>query len=458
MPKENDSRKNNIIYQKMKEHIDNIIIGAGISGLSTGHFLKKQNKEFYIFESTNSIGGVINTEKIKNFICENGPNTVILNNEAIIELIDDLGLTPEIIYPTKYVKNKFFLHEGKIVKFPNSIKEFLLTKLISSKSKLKTLIRLFSFKKGKNDTVYKFFKVNFGEDFHDSLIEPFLNGIYAGNTKRMSFKHSLPKLWEIQKNYNGFLGYIISNYRKKNKKKNTSNPIYFKDGFHTLIDKLKLRLGEEIYTNFTVSNVTKINEKKYLIKFINGKQITCNKIIFTINPKKIMEIMNQKIDISNNFFYNPIDVIHFAFNKKDYNKKIKGFGLLSKKSEKTSYLGILFNSDIFPNVAPFDQKLITVLVGGENQSNLCKLDKNKVLNKVENEIKDLLGIKKIVFKKHFRWSQAIPRYNVKNIKFLNSNFNKNLFSYKNIFVNGNYLQGVSVSDCILKSKKLTENI
>ena len=440
----------------MKKHIENLIIGAGISGLATGHFLKKQKKEFLIFESTNSVGGVIKTQKIKNFICENGPNTILLNNNAIIELIDDLNLSSEIIYPTKYVKNKFFLHKGKIVKFPNSIKSFILTKLISSKSKLKTLMRLFFFKKGKNDTVYKFFKENFGKDFHDRLIEPFLNGIYAGNTKRMSFKDALPKLWKIQKNYNGFLGYIISNHRKKNNKKRKSNPIYFKDGFLTLIDKLKLHLDEEIYTNLTVSNITKINEKKYLIEFINGKKITCNKVIFTIHPKKIIEIMNLKVDISKNFFYNPIDVIHFAFNKKDYNKKIKGFGLLSKKSEKKSFLGILFNSDIFPNVAPSDQKLITVLVGGENQSNLCEFDKDKILNKVEEEIKDLLGIKKIIFKKHFRWIQAIPKYNIENVKFFNSKFNENLFSYKNIFINGNYLQGVSVSDCILKSKKLTE--
>ena len=46
----------------MKDHIDYIIVGAGISGLATGHFLKKQQKQFYIFESNKNIGGVIKTE------------------------------------------------------------------------------------------------------------------------------------------------------------------------------------------------------------------------------------------------------------------------------------------------------------------------------------------------------------------------------------------------------------
>ena len=438
----------------MKKHIENLIIGAGISGLATGHFLKKQKKEFYIFESKNHVGGVINTQKIKNFICENGPNTVLLNNNAIIELIDDLNLSAEIIYPTKYVKNKFFLHEGKIVKSPNSFKSFLSTKLISIKSKFKILKRFFFFNKQKHETVYKYVLENFGEDVHDNILEPFLNGIYAGNTKKMSFKHALPKLWKINSTYNSFLDFLI----KKKKKKKNNNPIYFKDGFNTLIDKLKTGLKNEMHTKFQVKKVSLITKKKYLIEFVNGKKITCNKIIFTINPKNIIDIMNLKVESFDEKLYNPIDVIHFAFNKKDYHRNIKGFGLLSKKSEKTSFLGVLFNSDIFPHVAPNDLKLITVLVGGENQSHLCELDKDQITSIVENEIKELLKINKIVFKKHYRWKQAIPRYNIQNIKYLISNFNNHLVSFKNIHVNGNYLNGVSVSDCILKSKIISQKI
>ena len=439
----------------MKKHIESVIIGAGISGLATGHFLKKRNKEFFIFESNNKVGGVINTQKIKGLICENGPNTILINNDAIIELMDDLDLSREIISPTKYVKKKFFLHNGKIVEFPNSIKSFLNTRLISIKSKFKILQRLFFFSKKKYTTVYNYTSENFGEDFHNNIIEPFLNGIYAGNTKKMSFKHALPKLWKINSLYYGFIDYFL---RKNKKKNNNNNPIYFKEGFSTLINKIKNSLNDEIHTNFKVKKVSKIDQKKYLIEFSNNQKITCDNIIFTINPNNIMEILNLKIEGFDEKLYNPIDVIHFAFNKKDYDRKIQGFGLLSKQSERTSFLGILFNSDIFPNVAPSELKLITVLVGGENQSNLCELEKDLICSKVESEIKELLKIKKIVFKKHFRWKYAIPRYNIKNIEFLNSSFNDHLSSYKNIHINGNYLNGVSVSECISKSKQVAKKI
>ena len=52
-------------------------------------------------------------------------------------------------------------------------------------------------------SVYDFFRRRFGKEFHDVLIEPFLTGVYAGNTRKMSIKHVLKenlgvrtKLWQ----------------------------------------------------------------------------------------------------------------------------------------------------------------------------------------------------------------------------------------------------------------------
>ena len=44
--------------------INTVIIGGGISGLSTGHFLKKKGIDFVIIESNKKTGGVINLSLI----------------------------------------------------------------------------------------------------------------------------------------------------------------------------------------------------------------------------------------------------------------------------------------------------------------------------------------------------------------------------------------------------------
>ena len=83
--------------------VDTIIIGGGISGLSAGHFSfkKKKKKDFLILEARNRAGGVIQTEIHKNLICENGPNTILLNNASIEQIIKDCGLWGDLIFPSE---------------------------------------------------------------------------------------------------------------------------------------------------------------------------------------------------------------------------------------------------------------------------------------------------------------------------------------------------------------------
>ena len=79
--------------------VDTLIIGGGISGLSAAHFLNKRNIDFLLLESSNRLGGVINSQKQDNFVFENGPNTVLNNNLSIQKLINDCNLNDKMVFP-----------------------------------------------------------------------------------------------------------------------------------------------------------------------------------------------------------------------------------------------------------------------------------------------------------------------------------------------------------------------
>ena len=56
------------------------------------------------------IGGAIKSRKIKNFVCEIGPNTVLMNNDSIKKIIDQTDLNNKIIYPDeKKNKNRYII-------------------------------------------------------------------------------------------------------------------------------------------------------------------------------------------------------------------------------------------------------------------------------------------------------------------------------------------------------------
>ena len=84
------------------------ILGGGITALSAAYQLKKNNIDFVLFEKESILGGKIKTVQKDGYTCELGPNTVLINNKEIKELIHQLGLESSLIFPEeKAVKNRF---------------------------------------------------------------------------------------------------------------------------------------------------------------------------------------------------------------------------------------------------------------------------------------------------------------------------------------------------------------
>ena len=93
-------------------------------------------------------------------------------------------------------------------------------------------------------------------------------------------------------------------------------------------------------------------------------------------------------------------------------------------------------------------------MGGERQKHLCEMSPIKLKELILKELEDLLCHKgDTVIYNHYRWVKGIPQFNLDHSDLLNAieNF-KN--SHSNFHLVGNYFNGVSVSDCILKSREL----
>ena len=152
--------------------------------------------------------------------------------------------------------------------------------------------------------------------------------------------------------------------------------------------------------------------------------------------------------------YTPVDVFHFGFKKDHVMNQAPGFGVLTKPSDQKNYLGILFSSRTFENVAPKDSELFTVLVGGERQKELCDLPIEQLETIILRELEQLICHQgEVTFKKHFRWKKGIPQYDMNHQELIDGlvQFEKR---NQDFYVLGNFHGGVSVSDCINKSKKL----
>ena len=437
------------------KQVETIILGAGITGLTLAHYLNKKNKKCLILESKSRVGGNIITEKNQSFTCENGPNTILLNKKSVVELIREIGLEKKIIFPNDNNKKRFLLKKGKLTPIPQNFYQFLKTNLISLRSKIRILSEIFIPKHKHNISVKKFIKNRFGSEFEKVFIEPFLTGVYAGETDKMSAKHVLSKIWNLEQN-NGSV--LIGAIRQRNKGNNLRS-FNFKNGLTDFISAINKRIKSNVKLNSEVTSIRKLKDG-YDVTVNNKISYKCKNIISTIPAFGLAEVIfNKKISNAlKNINYCPILVLHFGLEKKHIKENIDGFGVLTKKNDNMSFLGVLFNSRIFPHVAPKNNDLITVMIGGARQSKLINKDRSKLKNTVIKQIRKMISYNgRIVMEKEFLWRNGIPQYDLKHTDLIKciSEFEK---KYKNFYISGNYHNGISVSDCIDKAYSLSKRL
>ena len=167
----------------IKKHT--VVLGCGISGLSVAHFLSKKTDDFIVLEKSGKTGGNIHSKVIDGYVVENGPNTVLLNNESIKSLIKEVGLWDKMSTPLKTAENnRYVLHQNKLQLLPRNPIEFIKSPLLKWHEKLRLLKEPFV-KPHKGDTsLANFISKRFGKAILTQFVEPFVTGIYSGNPKK----------------------------------------------------------------------------------------------------------------------------------------------------------------------------------------------------------------------------------------------------------------------------------
>src|SRR5580692_6986015 len=107
-----------------------IIIGAGISGLSTAYYLSKGGSRSTLLESRPRMGGVIQTERVEGCLLESGPDSFLTAKPAALALIRDLGLSDQVIGSNDHLRVTFVRRHGQLVPLPDGLMMMVPTKIM----------------------------------------------------------------------------------------------------------------------------------------------------------------------------------------------------------------------------------------------------------------------------------------------------------------------------------------
>lgn len=470
------------------------IIGGGISGLVAAFLLRKRGFEVSLFEKSERVGGNIQTVKIDDFLIEYAPNS-LLKSPRLVDLIKELNLEPEVLPSNPTAKKRYVLQNGKLVALPMSIAKMAFGGFFSARAKARLLKEPFvRTKSSENESVAEFFERRLGREIVEKAADPFIAGIYAGKPEKLSVRAAFPRLYELEKEFGSLL---VGSLRSKTEKadKNFPRTFSFKKGVQTLTDKLAETLGESIKTNTEISDISKAETGKWLVRrerrhLVSNEREGANTfqnlsafsddagrmsalreevseevfdalIISTPAGSAAKLIQNTDENLSrklDNIYYPPIAMVFFGVKKDSLAKDLDGFGFLIPSAEKRKILGTIWNSAVFAGRAPEGYHLLTTFVGGSRNAELFEKTDEELTEIVFGELREILGLREMPDFTHVkRWKKAIPQYEIGYEK-----IEQAIEDFENenagIYFCSNFYKGISVGDCVKNAYTLVEKI
>ncbi len=447
-----------------------IVIGAGISGLTTAYLLSKKGFDVTILEKNNSVGGSIESVIENGFLFDRGPNSALETTPVIGQIIKELKLEPELLYASKQANKRYILRDNTLHALPMSPPGLIKTKLFSTKAKFRLMAEPFIGRS--NDGYYQsladFVKRRLGQEFLDYAINPFVAGVYAGRPEELSVKSAFPKLYALEEKYGGLIVGTVRSIRERKKRaevaKQSAKMLSFKSGMIALPKAIEKYFGNNVLLSSEVVSVDKI-EKGFSVSYQQSgtiNKLDCDAVLSTI-PSYTASGIFTKYDKefkthADAIYYPPVLVYYLVYDKKNIKQDLDGFGFLIPAKENKFFLGALWSSIIFSDRTDETKAAFTLFVGGSRNPEFLKEDRTSLLLKVRKEFEALMGItSNPVFSSERFWEKAIPQYNlgyVEHERFFDDFEKRN----PGLFISGNFRGGISVGDCIKNAALVCDKI
>ena len=440
------------------------IIGAGITGLTTAFYLKRQGIAVTIYESSHRVGGVIQSLRKDGYLAEFGPNTLLETSPKISQLIRDAGLQSRRLDPDAAAGARFVVRYKRPIEMPGSPSGFLTTDLFSFKAKLAVLREPFipARRDGVEESIGQFVVRRFNQEFLDHAIDALVAGIYAGDPNKLSVTHAFPKLKALEDNYGSMIKGQIFGARERKKRgevaKDRAPKFSFDEGLQVLPDELAAQLGDSVKLNTPVTKLTR-GADGWTVTTLSG-ETQHSAVIYCGTAHKLAELKVEGVDLSafSTIRHPPVASVVLGFRREDVTHPCNGFGMLIPKIEGFKTLGTIFSSALFPNRAPVGHLTLTTYVGGERYPELASLPQDKLVSLVCEDLRVLLGVRgQPTFQHVVVYPRAIPQYNVGYGRFKEM-LTQIEADQPGLFFAGHFRDGVSLSDSIASGISMAERV
>jgi oxygen-dependent protoporphyrinogen oxidase len=443
-----------------------VILGAGITGLSLGWFLKQRfgpSMHLTILEKEPRAGGWIQTDHSKNFVFEQGPHSCRAVGAGIktLQLIESLGLERQVIPPSLAAKKRFLYINQKLQPIPHRLISFLTSPL--AKGVFSSLWNEWRAPKGTqpDESIYDFISRRFSPQMAERFMDPLTSGIYAGDIRQLSIKSCFPLLHQYEQTYGSILKGMLTR-KKKNSLKYTPfiesmrqhSQFSFRQGMETLTKELSSRLVEHLVFECEVAAIHP-SHHQIQVETKGSALFVADHLFATLPAHRLAKIFSGVSEQCQKIPYASVAVVNLGWHRPILRQQ--GFGYLIPTQEQEEILGVVWDSSAFPQQNHhLDETRLTVMIGGMHRD-LTHYSEQDLLKMAQKSLSKHLQIEtppdsftvKIA-------EQAIPQYAVGHSSLVETLKRECSSISSRITLIGSSYQGVSINDCIAQAAGAAE--
>ena len=408
------------------------VVGGGIAGLTATWQIKQlateaagagRQLDVTLFESSNRLGGIIQTVREGDFVIETGPDAWLTQKTWATELATEVGLGDQLIASNDSSRKTWIylrtpehpspqlvpMPDGMTMMVPSDLDALDHSPLFSKeavtayRSEVVRADELRASIPQEDESVASFVLRHFGPEVLDRVAAPLLSGVFGGDVHALSARAALPALVELERKYGSVIKGLqdqktnrqaLAGNQESSKPHQTSLFTTLRSGVATMVDRLTAELPREwIRQNATVISLQHTAQAEgswHLTSSSGGRRTTesFDRVLLALPPQTARQLLSPVDQVAADLIpaqTSSAVLVAYAFADAARVPVPPGFGLLvppvdvPNGAETRSLLqACTFVDQKFNDRVPAGGRLLRAFFGGEAANRLAKCNNDEI--------------------------------------------------------------------------------
>jgi oxygen-dependent protoporphyrinogen oxidase len=451
-----------------------VIVGGGVSGLATAHYIHGHlgaAVQLTVVEAGTQMGGKVANQQFSGHLVDTGPDAVLVRAPAMAALLDDLGLSSEIVAPASlgahvWSRGKLRrLPTGTLFGVPDRLIPLVKSGLMSPAGLVRAALDLvLPRSRGVSDdpSIAELVTPRLGSQVFDRLVEPLLGGVHAGRAAELSAHSTVPDIERLAAQNRSL--YLGLRKMRRHAPPATGAPVLvtLTGGLGRLVEALVSRLaGDDLRLNAPVRSIARAGTG-YRVDLADGQSIAADAVVLATpayaTAGLLADLAPDAAAVMAEIPYVDVATIWLSYPRSAMGRDLDGTGFLVPPEEGKFLVGCTWSSAKWPHLADDKLVLIRCMVGRRGDRRWLDMDDDTMVRRVHEELVEVMGLTAGPDSQSIqRWPQAMPQYLVGHQGRLDA-LDAATHHLPGLHLTGAAYRGIGLASCVADAKRTAQDV